>query len=241
LYRTFDVGGQKLVTLTFDDGPWPGNTLAVTATLALNGLEGAATFFWIGVNVRRFPDVAREVARRGYTIGNHSMTHSTYSPAGIAAEVDVAQQTIADTVGIRPVLFRSPGLSTGPVLQAKLRSLGMCNIFTDVDPHDWVSPRISAGQIVANVGGEVHPGLPLLLHDGGSHQQTVDAVQGVIDTVRGQGYTIVTMAEMMQAVHGTTLTTERVEGYTPQNDPPAFSDDVFDVNPRAQSPHQRRR
>lgn len=61
LYRRFDVAGQKLVTLTFDDGPWPINTVSIMDTLARNGLEGSATFFQVGDNMVQFLEIG-EVA-----------------------------------------------------------------------------------------------------------------------------------------------------------------------------------
>lgn len=58
LYRNFQVGGQKLVTLTYDDGPWPTNTLAIANTLRNNDLDGVATFFKVADNVSQFREIA---------------------------------------------------------------------------------------------------------------------------------------------------------------------------------------
>jgi peptidoglycan/xylan/chitin deacetylase (PgdA/CDA1 family) len=229
LYRSFDVGGQKIVHLTFDDGPWPKNTIAIMDILAQNGLEGYATFFEVGDNLRQFNDIGREVVRRGYLIGNHSKTHSTYVPHEIAAEIVPAQEEIFQLLGVRPDLFRSPGLTSGQIIQDVLAELGMCNIFTDQDPHDWANPRISAADIIANIRRQAHPGLINLLHDGGSHQETVDAIQGVIDTFRELGYTFVTMKQMMQAARGAVFTTERTQLYIPRLQVPDYSVDTFDA------------
>lgn len=228
LYRTLDVGGQKLVTLTFDDGPWPVNTVAIMDILARNGLEGCATFFQVADNVRQFAEIAREVLARGYTIGNHSKTHSTYVPSAIANEIILAQEEIFQILGIYPDVFRSPGLTEGQVIQDVLYALGMCNIFTDRDPHDWAVPRLNSQEIIKNVSNQLHPGLFNLLHDGGSHTPTVNAMQGIIDVIHEKGYKIVTLKQLFLAAAGQVLTTERVESYTPRLYVPDYSGDTFD-------------
>ncbi len=230
LYRTFDVGGQKLLTLTLDDGPWPTNTIAIMDTLARNGLEGIATFFQVGDNMLQFLAIAQEVRDRGYLIGNHSKTHSTYVPSGIAAEITPAQKQFMDYLGITPDIFRSPGLTAGQVIQDVLFQLGMCNIFTDTDPHDWAMPRLTSQEIINNVNNQLHPGLVLLLHDGGSHTQTVNAIQGIIDVARAKSYTFVTMKQMMQAAKGAVFTTQRAQIYEPRLIAPDYSGDTFDRN-----------
>ncbi len=228
LYRRFDVGGQKLVTLTLDDGPWPINTVSIMDTLSRNGLEGCATFFQVGDNMVQFLDIGKEVRDRGYLIGNHSKTHSTYVPSRIAAEISPAQQQFLDYLGLTPNIFRSPGLTEGQIIQDVLASLGMCNIFTDTDPHDWAMPRLTSQEIIMNVSNQLHPGLILLLHDGGSHTQTVNAMQGIIDVANAQGYTFVTMKQMMQAAKGAVFTTQHAELYEPRPVMPDYSLDTFD-------------
>ncbi len=227
LYRTFPVGGQKLVTITLDDGPWPTNTLAIANTLRDNDLEGCATLFQVADNVRQFREIAQEAAARGYLIASHAKTHNTYVPRELAAEIPLAQDIFYEFLGLRPDLFRSPGLTQGQVIQDMLASLGMCNIFTDVDLNDWTSPRISSQQIINNVENNLHPGLVILLHDGGSHTQTVNAMQGIIDVIRKHDYTIVTMKQMMQAAQGAVFTNRLVEKYVARASVPDFSNDKF--------------
>ena len=134
-------------------------------------------------------------------------------PREIAAEIPLAQGIFYQILNKRPDIFRSPGLTQGQVIQDMLASLGMCNIFTDTDPNDWTMPRISSQEIINNIEMQLHPGQVILLHDGGSHTQTVNATQGIIDVIYKHGYMIVTMKQMMQAAAGTVFTNQRVERY----------------------------
>lgn len=191
-----DVGTRKLVAFTFDDGPWPVNTKAVMDQFEARGLR--ATFFMIGDNVRQFPDIARDVANRGHIIGNHSMTHR-YVPRIIASEVRSTQDLIFDVTGQRPVAFRSPGLTRGAAIQDELRSEGLCNVFTTVVLGDHLMPRKSASELCSAFAGTLHQGEIVLLHDGGSHRPTVDAVGCMLDVAISRGYTVVTLPDLLSA------------------------------------------
>src|SRR5262249_13574772 len=144
-----------------------------------------------GSNVSTYPAIAQQVAARGYGIGNHSMSHQ-YTPSTIANEIVPANDVIERVTGVRPATFRSPGLTPGPVIQQRLASVGMCTVFTRFDIGDWVSPRISAATICARIRANAQPGDVILLHDGGSHGPTVQAMQScVIETLQEKGLSVV--------------------------------------------------
>ena len=82
-------------------------------------------------------------------------------------------------------------------LQAELYRLGFANILTSTILNDHLLPRISSSEIIANVGRSIHPGNIILLHDGGSHTQTVNAFPGIIDIIHSQGYEIVRLEEVL--------------------------------------------
>ncbi len=188
---------KKLFALTFDDGPWPINTQSIMNILKSRGYEGKATFFMVSNNLRYNLAVGKEVKKRGYLIGNHSKTHATYSPTGISNEIYHAQSDFKELLGITPMYFRSPGLTMGDSIQNTLKILGMCNIFTDADLRDYISPRISSAQIVANFARTLNPGTITLLHDGGSHTNTVGAVNGILDVAESRGYKLVSLPELL--------------------------------------------
>ena len=194
LIRGVDVGDRKLVAFSFDDGPWPVNTQAVMSTFEAH--QATATFFMIGINVRDYPDIARDVAGRGFEIGNHSQTH-VYSPSTIAAEVPVANETIRRATGVTPKLFRSPGLTQGSVIQAALAAYGMCNIFTTTDLGDWRVPRASSSLLCERFASSLHNGEIVLLHDGGSHSQTVQAVACMLGVAAQRGFTVMSVGSLL--------------------------------------------
>lgn len=196
LIRSVDTGGRRLVAFTFDDGPSAANTRPIMSAFESRGLR--ATFFVIGRNVNNNPALTREIVRRGHHLANHTVTHS-YSPSVIAREIGPANRIIESYTGRRTVFFRSPGLTQGAVIQSTLRSLGMCNVFTTVDHRDWTSPRRSASQLCSHFASTLHPGMIVLLHDGGGPRPTTQAVPCMLDVARSRGYQVVTLAELMRS------------------------------------------
>ena len=196
LIRGVDVGDQKLIAFSFDDGPWPVNTQAVMAIFEARHLT--TTFFMIGNNVRNYPEIARDVVARGFEIGNHSQTH-VYSPATIAAEIPIANETIRRATGVTPKLFRSPGLTEGSNIQSALAAQGMCNIFTTTDLGDWKSPRASSSTLCSRFLSGLHSGEIVLLHDGGSHSSTVNALTCMLDIAGQRGYTVVPVGTLLES------------------------------------------
>ncbi len=200
LIRAGNVNGPRIVTITCDDGPWPVNTRAMMNHMRDAGLEknfGLIHFFMVANNAAAFPDIAREVFQRGYGIGNHSLTHATYNPYRLSLEISPAQDVFQSLFGWTPEFFRSPGLTKGAVIQDECRRLGMANVFTSTILNDFLSPRISSSQIIANVARTIHPGNIILIHEGGSHTQTVNALPGIIDVIRGDGFEIVRLEELL--------------------------------------------
>jgi peptidoglycan/xylan/chitin deacetylase (PgdA/CDA1 family) len=186
--RGFDTGGSKVVAFTFDDGPWPVYTDGVMDAFDARGVK--ATFFMIASNVRSNPSIAQDVVNRGFEVGNHTVTHS-YTPSTIVAEIPRANAIIQEVTGVEPRLFRAPGLTTSSRIDWAMVAYGMCNLFTTYDLGDWKVPRASASTLCSRVAGSLHPGMIVLLHDGGTHRNTVDAVPCMLDVAISRGYTIV--------------------------------------------------
>src|SRR5260370_23230732 len=102
------VSNRRSIALTFDDGPSESTPELLEI---LDRHRAAATFFQCGSNVRRLPQVAREVASAGHEIGNHSDTHPylCFKGAGpILDELTRAQESIAESTGVKPGLFPAP-------------------------------------------------------------------------------------------------------------------------------------
>ena len=186
---------QKAVAFTFDDGPWLRNTKKIMNTFQEFGLEGQATFFQVGNNIKQYKGISEEAAERGYDIGNHSMTHQ-YNPRIIANEIEPVQELIHN-LGVENRLFRSPGLTRGKAIQRKLAGLGMVNVFTDYDIGDWRLPRIVPNTITRRTVRSLHGGSIVLLHDGGDHENTVAAMPRILEKTLNKGYKVVRLSDLL--------------------------------------------
>ncbi len=189
-------GGRQVVALTFDDGPWPGQTDAILRVLAAEDVR--ATFFMVGSQVRRHPDITRRVRDAGHAIGNHTQAHSRLDVASASAvrnEVTQAQQAIQEVAGVEPRWFRPPGGRTSALVNKEVARFDMRTAMWTVDPQDWRKPP--ASRIVADVLAGVRPGAVVLLHDGGGERATtIEALGPLIRELKKRGYTFVTLDEL---------------------------------------------
>lgn len=160
---------EKVVALTFDDGPHPTLTPRVLEILREHGVK--ATFFLIGKWAREHPDIAKRIVDEGHAVGNHTSRH-TYlfwanAPGGVRAEVERAQDEIASAAGVRCRLFRCPVGLKSPFLHRVLDRLGLTLVSWDV--------RFTGSM------RHVRPGSILLLHDG--HDRDPAGRPGVLEVL----------------------------------------------------------
>ena len=189
--------GEKVIALTFDDGPWPSNTLKILDTLKKNNIK--ATFFWVGLAVKDHPQIAKQVVAEGHAIGNHTWHHwyKRLDAATAAREIDDTAELIYKTTGVRTSLFRPPGavMNNGVVDYAKQKKHAI--VMWSNDPMDY--RPLSANQLVKNVMRKAKPGAIVLMHDGGgNHPATVQALPQIITKLREQGYKFVTIPELLE-------------------------------------------
>jgi len=188
------------MALTFDDGPSE-STPELLEILSNHGIS--ATFFQCGANVRRLPQIAREVARRGHEVGNHSDTHPKFyfrRTEFITNELARAQATIAETTGVAPALYRAPFGIRWPgmrIAQARLRLLG---VMWTVIGRDW---KLDAARIVQRIARHAANGAIICLHDGRelearpSVKPTMEAVRRLIPMLQSAGYRFETVSQLI--------------------------------------------
>ncbi len=181
--------GGKVIALTFDDGPGP-----YTAQLLdiLEQYGAKATFFLIGSKVSAQADVLRRMHTRGHQLGNHSWSHPELPklPVGqIAGEIDRTNDAIKQATGITPAILRPPYGAVNGVVLEQLRLRGMSSILWSVDTRDWAdrNSEIVCSRAVAGA----HPGAIILMHD--IHQTSVNAVPCILNALKQQGYSFVTV------------------------------------------------
>jgi peptidoglycan/xylan/chitin deacetylase (PgdA/CDA1 family) len=194
--------GSCQLALTFDDGPNDPHTLRLLDVLAKH--EVKATFFMIGRFVAERPEIARAVAQAGHVIGNHTYTHSNLffaSGSGLARELDDCERALTDAVGEHSKLFRPPwGLRRPGTLRAAA-GRGLSTVMWSVTGYDW--KLLTAEAIERRVARQLRGGDVVLLHDGGHRHMgmdrapTVAATERLIARYSAEGYSFVTVPEMM--------------------------------------------
>jgi peptidoglycan/xylan/chitin deacetylase (PgdA/CDA1 family) len=159
-------GLERSVAITIDDGPDPKVTPQVLALLEDHG--ASATFFCIGERVLRYPDLAREIARQGHAIENHSQRHrhnfSLLGPSAMNAEIASAQESIYRVTGRLPQFFRAPAGLRNPFLDPVLVRLKLQLASWTRRGFDTVSADADA--VLRRLARALEAGDILLLHDG---------------------------------------------------------------------------
>jgi peptidoglycan-N-acetylglucosamine deacetylase len=193
---------RRALALTFDDGPSE-DTPRVLEILERHRVP--ATFFQIGLNVKRLPQEARSVCQAGHAIGNHSYSHPMFSdprwgfPARrpIEQELRLAQETIGEHTGVLPVWFRAPYGVRWFGLEPVLRQLGLTGVMWTLIGYDWKRTGpvgLAAKAAAARVARKVSNGAILCFHDGRELSArpdigvTLEAVRRLIPLLLDQGY-----------------------------------------------------
>jgi peptidoglycan/xylan/chitin deacetylase (PgdA/CDA1 family) len=184
-------GVRPAIALTFDDGP---SEATPELLEILAGYRVPAAFFQIGANVRRLPEIAREVGAAGHEIGNHSDTHpmlALKSASFIDRELARAQETIERATGQRPRYFRAPyGARWFGLRQAQQR-LALTGVMWSTIALDW---KRQTPAVVSRLADGAAPGAILCLHDGRvlEHRPdigvTLQAVRELLPKLMEQGF-----------------------------------------------------
>lgn len=199
LVRKAGGTGPPRVALTFDDGPSE-STPAVLETLARHGAR--ATFFQVGSNARRLPEIARRVAAEGHEIGNHTETHPAFykrTPAQVDQEITRCQESLEQVHGRAPTLFRPPYGARWFGMYPALRRHHMTSVMWSVSSRDW---ERSSEWIAEWVIRKTEPGAVVLMHDGDTttpgdrRQATAVAVGMILESLSARGIAAVTVSKL---------------------------------------------
>ncbi len=173
------IGQSGNVALTFDDGPDPDGTPAVLD--ALNRLGWTATFFMLGEQVARYPEVATAVVTAGHEAAVHGFNHRNHlarGPVDVHRDVARAASVITATTGVRPIWFRPPYgvLTLGSLIAA--RRTGLRPVLWTAWGRDWEAR--SPDQIAGTIGRQLRPGGTVLLHDSDCAAQVAGSWRGTV-------------------------------------------------------------
>lgn len=191
-------GPERLVALTFDDGPDRTYTPAVLDILRQKGVP--ATFFLVGKRIQEDPDVVWRIVNEGHLIGNHTYSHTRLLKQGpeLALELSRMEDALKPFGVSAHALFRPPYGAANPSLVTQASNLGYKIALWSVDSLDWRG--LSSAEVTRNILGPVAPGSVILQHSAGGPGEdlsgSVAALPRVIDDLQAKGYRFVTLSEM---------------------------------------------
>ena len=201
---TANTNGDKVIALTFDDGPWPDTTSAILDIL--EQYNAKATFFTIGYQIANYPDQIRRARDMGCLVCTHTYDHAGGSGQGVNItymspdeqvwEITQGYAAIAEVLGSEPEhLIRAPGGNFYGDTIVNLWPYVHAEFGWDVDTEDWRRPGVDS---ILNMILSVQPGQIILMHDGGGDRsQTVEALRQAMPILVEQGYRFVTVADLL--------------------------------------------
>ena len=193
------------IALTIDDGPDPLVTPQVLDIL--DHYAAQATFFCVGEKAARYPEVCREIVRRGHAVENHSQHHSHYfsmlGPRGFMRELQAAQSTLSQITGQRPVFFRAPAGLRNPFLDPVLARLGLTLASWSARGFDtWIG---DAERVKHALLRGLRAGAILLLHDGNAARSPrgipviLDVLPAVLESASAAGLRFVSLRDALSS------------------------------------------
>lgn len=189
---------EKLVALTFDDGPHPDFTPVILNILDQTGCK--ATFFVTGQAAKCWPEIVRQAHGKGHEIGNHSYSHQPwfpfYTPGHIADEIRRTSEQIAAITGVEPGFFRPPFGVTNPRIAKALRNFPLGAAGWSIRTLDGRT-KATSHSILNKVKKNLRPGGIILMHD--NRKLSCEVLPEVIEYIHSMGYKCVTLSGLLSS------------------------------------------
>jgi len=193
--RSAAAAASGAVVLTFDDGPDP-----LVTPRVLDRLDGAgakATFFVVGERVRRFGEIATEIARRGHRLENHTERHRPgfffHRPSTLRREIERCQEAVAKVCARAPLYFRAPAGIRSPLVQSALAGSGLVLVSWTRRGFDTVDR--DPARVAARLARDLAAGDILVLHDTAGAPSVLDALPRLLDRLGEAGLRSVPLAD----------------------------------------------
>ncbi|GAA3465169.1 polysaccharide deacetylase family protein [Saccharothrix longispora] len=189
---------ERVVALTFDDGPVPGGAEELLAVLAEKDVK--ATFYLVGRDLEAHPELGRAIASAGHEIGNHSYSHQRMvfvTPGFVADEVERTDRLIRETGYAGAITFRPPHGKKLLALPHYLSEHGRTTVMWDVEPEAEADDDAEA--LARHTAEHVAPGSIVLLHGMyESRAATREALGSLIDRVHARGYRFAAVSDLLR-------------------------------------------
>ena len=182
---------KNKVAITFDDGPNPEYTVELLEGLQKRGVK--ATFFVLGAEVEKYPDIVKKIDDGGHLIGVHSYEHVNFGQIGDEAaieQIEKTQEAIHNVTGKYAGYIRPPYGCWKKSLDVEVP---LIEVLWDIDPLDWATK--DADTVVQRILKGVTEGSIILLHD--ASQSSVQAALSVIDILQQENYEFVTVEDLL--------------------------------------------
>jgi peptidoglycan-N-acetylglucosamine deacetylase len=186
---------RPCVALTFDDGPYGFRSAAVLEVLKRYGVP--ATFFMVGRQIEKYPDLVVRTALEGHECANHSFHHYRLPKIPleeVVEELNSTNDALKKILGVRSRLFRPPGGEYNAGIQRVIEYLGYINVLWSADPADY-RDNCTPQDIVNIILRDLRPGGIILLHDG--LDRSTQALPELIKRVREKGWSFVTVSDLL--------------------------------------------
>ena len=194
--KSFYKGPQtsQKIALTFDDGPHP---MTLPVLELLDKYQAKATFFCIGKQIEKHPDIFQKTIEKGHTVGNHSYSHSNtfgfLSSTKVKKEIDQTDALIQKYTGKKPAFFRPPFGVTNLHIKKALNTTKHYTIGWNIRSFD--TKIQSEEKILNRIKKRLKPGSIILLHD--TSQRTVNVLEQLLIHLDREGYKIVTVDQLL--------------------------------------------
>lgn len=204
-YYNVNSNGDKVIALTFDDGPWDEQTDEILDILEQN--DAKATFFTVGQCISGHEKELQRAASMGCEIGTHTWDHAEGSGEGVSLikmstderkqEVQKGLEAIKNATGQEAsTIFRCPGGNFDTSVATDLEGIVTAEIGWNVDTTDWKKP---GADVIAQRIQSAGPGNIILMHDGGGDRsQTIEGLRQALPKLKEQGYSFITVQELLE-------------------------------------------
>ena len=204
-YYNVNSNGDKVIALTFDDGPWDKQTDEILDILEQN--DAKATFFTVGQCISGHEKELQRATSMGCEIGTHTWDHAEGSGEGVSLikmstderkqEVQKGLEAIKNATGQEAsTIFRCPGGNFDTSVATDLEGIVTAEIGWNVDTTDWKKP---GADVIAQRIQSAGPGNIILMHDGGGDRsQTIEGLRQALPKLKEQGYSFITVQELLE-------------------------------------------